>query len=154
MAGPGGGKPRQCRGLQQTCALAALDAAQGMPVREEQLVNSWRMDIFMQGLPREREEKSVRGENVYKEATVNKVFVSFLGLGFQVHCFGFEKKQKGPHSAKLPSFQIMKAVRKPLPVWVCGGFEFFQQGVKRWSKFLWTASHQGCLFCSILSMWT
>lgn len=92
MAGRGGGKPGQCRVLQQTRALAASDAAQGMPVREEQLVNSWRMDIFMQGLPREREEKSVWGGNVYKEATVNKVFVSFLGLGFQVHCFGFEKK--------------------------------------------------------------
>lgn len=133
MAGPGGGKPWQCRVLQQTRALAASGAAQGMPVREEQLVNSWRMDIFMQGLPREREEKRVCvwGGNVYKEATVNKVFVSFLGLGFQVHCFGFEKKQKGPHSVKLPCFQIVKALRKPIPVWVCGGFEFFQQGVKR-----------------------
>ena len=33
---------------------------------------------------------------VYKGATINKVFVSFLDFDFQVHCFGFEKEQKGP----------------------------------------------------------
>lgn len=81
-------------------------------------MNSWRMDIFMQGLPRERERKS-GGKTVYKEATINKVFVSFLDSDFQVHCFGFEKKQKGPHRAKLPSFQSMKAFRKAIQAWVC-----------------------------------
>lgn len=57
-------------------------------------MNSWRMDIFMQGLPRETGERVKR--TVYKEATINKVFVSFLDLDFQVHCFGFEKERKGP----------------------------------------------------------
>lgn len=49
---------------------------------EEQLVNSWQMDIFMQGLPREMGKKSEI--TVYKGATINKVFVSFLDLDFQV----------------------------------------------------------------------
>lgn len=62
------------------------------------------------------------GGTVYKEATINKAFVSFLDLDFQVHCFGFEKKQKGPHGAKLPSFQSVKAFRKPIQAWVCWGF--------------------------------
>lgn len=57
-------------------------------------MNSWRMDIFMQGLPRETGERVKR--TVYKETTINKVFVSFLDLDFQVHCFGFEKERKGP----------------------------------------------------------
>lgn len=63
--------------------------------QEEQLVNSWRMDIFMQGLPRERGAERVE-RTVYKEAIINKVFVSFLDLNFRVHCFGFEKEPKGP----------------------------------------------------------
>lgn len=78
---------------------------------EEQLVNSWRMDIFMQGLPRERGKRVKK--IVYKGATINKVFVSFLDFDFQVHCFGFEKEQKGPQGVKLPSFQSVKAFRKP-----------------------------------------
>lgn len=49
---------------------------------EQQLVNSWQMDIFMQGLPREMGKKSEI--TVYKGATINKVFVSFLDLDFQV----------------------------------------------------------------------
>lgn len=76
------------------------------------------MDIFMQGLPRERGGKSKK-KNVYKEATINKVFVSFLDLDFQVHCFGFEKEQKGSPGAKLPSSQSRKAFRKPVQPWVC-----------------------------------
>lgn len=82
---------------------------------EEQLVNSWRMDIFMQGLPRARGGgKSEKKKPVYKEATINKVFVSSLDFDFQVHCFGFEKEQKGPRGAKLPSFQSVKAFRNPV----------------------------------------
>lgn len=50
----------------------------------------------MQGLPGERGEKSKKKKNVYKEATINKVFVSFLGLDFQVQCFGSEKEQNCP----------------------------------------------------------
>lgn len=45
VAGPCGSKPGQCGVLQQTCALAALNAAQGMPVRGgtvgEQLANRY-----------------------------------------------------------------------------------------------------------------
>lgn len=82
-------------------------------------MNSWRIDIFMQGLPREREEKNQGKKTVYKEATISKVFVSFLDLGFQVHCFGFEKKQTGPHRGKLLSFQSIKAFRKQIQAWVC-----------------------------------
>lgn len=97
----------------------------------EQLVNSWRMDIFMQGLPREREKKSQGKKTVYKEATINKVFVSFLDLDFQVHCFGFEKKQKGPHRAKPLSFQSMKAFRKLIQAWVCiEGFNYSAKSPK------------------------
>lgn len=75
---------------------------------EEQLVNSWWMDIFMQGLPGERGGKSKKKKNVYKEATINKVFVSFLGLDFQVQCFGSEKEQNCPWGAKLPAFKAWR----------------------------------------------
>lgn len=69
----------------------------------------------MQALPRARGEKSKKKQKpVYKEATINKVFVSFLDFDFQVHCFGFEKEQKGPRGAKLPSFQSVKAFRNPV----------------------------------------
>lgn len=81
------------------------------------------MDIFMQGLPRARGGKcGEKKKPVYKEATINKVFVSFLDLDFQVRCFGFEKEQKGPWGAKLPSLQSVKAFRKPIQAWVCWGF--------------------------------
>lgn len=56
----------------------------------------------------ERGGKRVKKKNVYKEATINKVFVSFLGLDFQVQCFGSEKEQNCPWGAKLPAFKAWR----------------------------------------------
>lgn len=77
-----------------------------------------------------------------------------MDVDLQVHCFGFEKKQKGPHRAKLLSFQSMKAFRKVIQTWVCiEGFNYSAKSAKMVYIPFGRLLIGSCLFCSILGMW-
>lgn len=117
VSGPDGGKPRRHGGLRQKMCSGILERGTRYASKRKNswwTVGEW---IFLCKGCLEKGGKEWK-KIVYKGVTINKVFVSFLDLDFQVHCFGFEKEQKGPCGIELPSFQGVKAFRKPVQAWV------------------------------------
>lgn len=74
---------------------------------EEQLVNSWWMDIFMQELPRER-GKRVKKKLFIKEPQLIRSLLAFWILIFKSIALGLKKSRKVPEESSSPASKAWK----------------------------------------------
>lgn len=99
---------------------------------EEQLVNSWRMDIFMQELPRER-GKRVKKKLFIKEPQLIRSLLAFWILIFKSIALGLKRSRKVPEESSSPASKVWKHLgNQSKPVCV----EDFSYSARR-AKMLW-----------------